>query len=89
MSKARLVITAVTIQKLAGSSPEPCSWTALRQWVSAFDEEVADVGQQQGDGGQDEQGCHGRAPVACGGPDCQKDHSGHGSQSDQASEESR
>jgi len=57
--------------------------------VSAFDEEVADVGQQQDDGGQDEQGCHGRAPVACGGPECQPDGGGHGSHGDQAGEESR
>ncbi len=41
------------------SSPEPCSGTGPHQLVSAFDEEVADVGQQQGDGGQDEQGCYG------------------------------
>jgi hypothetical protein len=60
-----------------------------RQWVSAFDEEVADVGQQQDDGGQDEQGCHGRAPVACGGPECQPDRGGHGSHSDQTGEEPR
>src|ERR1700734_2024901 len=45
---------------------------------SAFDEEVTDVGQQQGNGGQDEQGGHSRAPVACRGPECQPDHSGHG-----------